>query len=122
MQNYQRLALFTIFSALLLSQIPPVVFAHHNDDAGEKTRQEKEVKTKQINDEDKKKYLEIKDAWNEYRNSFNSWKIAKENYKEVIGNGSQVQIDSAKIISDQAFLDVVKAWNEYQNIRKEYKK
>lgn len=119
MQNYQKLTLFTIFSVLLLSQIPLVVFAHHNDDAGKKTRQEAEVKTKQIDDENKKKYRDIKDAWNIYRNSFDSWKIAKENYKEAIGNGSQIQIDSTKIIFDQAFLDMIKAWNEYQKIRKE---
>ena len=121
MQNYQKLTLFTIFSVLLLSQIPLVVFAHHNDDIEKKTRQEEEVKTKQINDETKEKDQEIKDAWNKYRNSFDSWKIAKENYKEVKSNGSQVQIDSTKILSDQAFLDVIKAWNEYQKIRKENK-
>lgn len=118
MQNYQKLTIFTIFSILLFSQISSVAFAHHNDDV-KKTRQEEEVKTKQIDDDEKEKYQKIKNAWNEYRDFFKLWKIAKENYKEEVRNGNQIQIDSTKNISDQAFSDVIKAWNEYQKIKKE---
>lgn len=119
MQNYQKLTVFAIFSVLLFSQISLVAFAHHNDDTKKEARQEAETKTKQVNNENKEKDKKIKDAWNEYRNSFKFWKIAKENYKEKVSNGNQVEIDSAKNILDQAILDVTKALNEYQKIKKE---
>ena len=121
MQNYQKLTIFTIFFVLLISQVPIMTFAHHNDDAGEKKRLELEPKTKVINEENEGKKQEIKDAWKNYKESFNSWKVAKENYKEAVRNGDQVQIDSTKIISDQAFSDMIKAWNEYQEIKKKNK-
>ena len=118
MQNYQKLIIFTIFSVLLFSQISLVSFAHH-DDGPKKDRQEAEEVTKRTNEENRKKYDEIRDAWKDYWNSFKLWKIAKENHKKTVSDGNQAQIDISKKLLDQSILDVKKAFNEYQKIKKE---
>lgn len=119
MQENHKLAIFTMFSVLLLSQVSLMAFAHHNDDAGKKARQESETKTKKIEEDNDKKAQEKKDAWKKYKESFKSWKTAKANYKIAKINGDQDQIESTKIILDKASADVKKAWNDYQKLKKE---
>ena len=118
MQNSHRLLVYTVFSALLVSQVSLVAYAHHNDDAGKKAREDSEAKSQTVDAEESAKYWEIREAFDTYREAFKAWKTASGNYKDAKSAGIQETIDSTKIILDQAFVDKNAAYDAYQELKK----